>query len=74
MKETLLSLGWTCQPCNCPGAKGVDCAHPDHPRVMISIRSLGKNQNQFRIIKKSLVVDTGLEYQLDDKLISHGLQ
>lgn len=71
MKETLITLGWTCSPCNCPGSKGVDCANPAFPRVMISIRQVNRTQQQFRIIKKSLVVDVGFEYELNEKMIKN---
>jgi hypothetical protein len=69
MKEQLQSLGWTCSPCNCGGGKGFDCVNTNHRGIVIS----SKTHNFFRIVKNSMIIETGWAYELEGKLKKHGL-
>lgn len=69
MKKYLESKGWKCLPCSCPGKKGFDCMHSKFRGVVIN----SKTDNNFRIVKNSLVIESGFGYQLEQKLKLHGL-
>ena len=67
MQEILASLGWVCVKCSCPGSKGWDCMHTKHRGYMIKIRE------NFRIFQNGLVVDSGFQYQLKEKMKKYGI-
>jgi hypothetical protein len=69
MKDKLVSLGWICTKCGCPGIKnGFDCGNKNFRRVLIKLRD-----QHFKIIKQGLVIDSGFGYQLEQKLKANEL-
>jgi hypothetical protein len=68
MKEKLEAAGWKCHPCSCPGAKGFDCAHSSFKGNVIQLRG-----TRFRIVRKSVVIESAFAYELEDKLLYHDL-
>lgn len=67
-KSFLESQGWTCRPCNCPGAKSYDCLHKDYRGKVIKLKPL-----VFRISDKGLTIASSSYPNFEQKLKQHAL-